>query len=250
MVTLVPYFRSNKRIMIESPLMAGKRARHLMDKQMAKKTMRKISLGAALGAMILAAGTVHGVAQTATAPAASDKPDPASPWVKICNTDPKSKKEICLVTLELRTDTGQFLASVALREISGEARKTMIIAVPPGMLILPGLRVQIDKSKQKEAKYTICFPNACYAELVINKDFIAQLKRGNAMQLTTLNQQAKPVPFKLTLAGFTKTYDSAGMKPDELRAQNEKLQKELQKRAENARKKLIDKQREEVNKAE
>ena len=58
------------------------------------------------------------------------EPPADTPWVKICNTDPQSNKEICVVTQELRTDTGQFLASVAVREIAGEARKTLLLAVP------------------------------------------------------------------------------------------------------------------------
>lgn len=172
------------------------------------------------------------------------EPAADSPWVKVCNTDPQSKKEICVVTQELRTDTGQFLASVAVREIGGEARKTLLIAVPPGMLIQPGLRVQVDAGKQNEAKYGICYPNACYSELVINDEFIGSMKKGNALILTTLNQQAKQVPFQLTLAGFTKVYDGAPIDAAALQQKQQQLQSELQKRAEEARQKLIDKQNE------
>ena len=60
-------------------------------------------------------------------------------WVKFCNTDEETNRELCLISQELRTATGQFLASVALREISDEERKTLILSVPPGMLIQPGL---------------------------------------------------------------------------------------------------------------
>ncbi len=167
-----------------------------------------------------------------------------SPWVKVCNTDPKANKEICLITQELRTDTGQFLSSVAIREIAGEARKTLLIAVPPGMLIQPGLRVQVDAGKQVEAKYGICFPNACYSEVVVDAGFVTTMKKGGKLVLTTLNQQAKPVPFELTLAGFTKVYDGAPIDAAALQEKQEKLQSELQKRAEDARQKLIEKQKE------
>ncbi len=205
-------------------------------------------LVAIAGAALLGISAAHAASED-TKKEAEKKPETKQAqavWSKACNTDPKSKKEICLIGQQLQTNTGQFLASVAVREITGESRKLLIISVPPGMLILPGMRVQVDKSKHKEAKYTICFPNACYAELVVDKGFIGQLKKGNQLQLTTLNQQAKPVPFKLSLAGFTKTYDGPGMKPEVMERQNRELQKELQKRAEEARKKLIEKQREAV----
>lgn len=197
--------------------------------------IRKVIGACVAGLALLAAPMVSGAfAQEAA------KPDA---WVKICNKDPKSQKELCLVTQELRTATGQFLASVAIREIKGEARKTMVIAVPPGMLIQPGLRTAVDSGKRQEAKYGICFPNACYAELVIDDAFVASLKKGNNLILTALNQQAKEVPFKLTLAGFTKVYDGAPLDAAELQQKQQQLQDELKKRAEAARQKLIDEQK-------
>ncbi|MBB99234.1 MAG: invasion-associated locus B family protein [Rhodobacteraceae bacterium] len=192
--------------------------------------------------MSLAAAMAVGAATGAAAQTVEPSAD--TPWVKLCNTDPQSNKEICIVTQELRTDTGQFLASVAVREIAGEARKTLLVAVPPGMLIQPGLRVQVDGGKQSEAKYSICFPNACYSELVIDDAFVNSMKAGGNLILTTLNQQAKQVPFQMTLTGFTKVYDGDPIDAAALQQKQQQLQSELQKRAEEARQKLIDKQNE------
>lgn len=192
----------------------------------------------ALAAVAMLGGAAAAQAQTAETTAPEE-----SAWVKICNVNPQTKKNMCLVTQELRTDTGQTLASVAIREIEGEDRKTLLTAVPPGMLIQPGMRVQVDGNKPQDAKYSICFPNACYAEMVINDDFIAALKRGTKLVVTTLNQQAKAVGFDLTLIGFTKVYDGAAVDPKELAQKQEQLQQELQKRAEETRKKLIEQQK-------
>ena len=197
-----------------------------------------------LAGLTIAAAATMAFAGGAAAQTQTIQPSADSPWVKICNTDPQSNKEICVVTQELRTDTGQFLASVAVREIGGEARKTLLMAVPPGMLIQPGLRVQVDSGKQTEAKYGICFPNACYSELVIDDAFVGSMKAGGNLVLTTLNQQAKQVPFQLTLSGFTKVYDGPAINPEELQQKQQQLQSELQKRAEEARQRLIEKQKE------
>ena len=83
---------------------------------------------------------------TATGPAVS----PEAPWVKLCNADPNTKKELCLVIQELRADTGQFIASATIRQITGDPKRSFIAAVPPGMLLQPGLRAQIDAGKQYE----------------------------------------------------------------------------------------------------
>ncbi|WP_417668537.1 invasion associated locus B family protein [Roseibium sp.] len=199
-----------------------------------KNVFKRGLIGCAMAALAISSSAV-------TASAQSEEQD--SPWVKVCNVDPKVNKEICLITQELRTNTGQFLSSVAIREIDGEARKTLLIAVPTGMLIQPGLRVQIDGGKQVQAKYGICFPNACYSELVIDDAFITSMKQGGKLVLTTLNQQAKAIPLELTLIGFTKVYDGDPMDVAELQKKQEELQAELQRRADEARQKLIDAQK-------
>lgn len=177
--------------------------------------------------------------QTGQAPSASE-----NPWVKICNTDPQSKKEICLITQELRTDTGQFLASVAIREVKGEQRRLLLTSVPVGMLIQPGLQLQVDNNDAKKANYTICFPNACYAETALDNDaFIKQMKAGNKLRITMLNQQAKPVPFEMTLIGFTAAYEGKGLNPQQLAEQQKALQEELNRKAQAARDRLIEAQR-------
>lgn len=195
-------------------------------------------------AMMLAGAMAPVAAQEQAAGSAADALIQADlEWIKLCNDDPEAKKRVCLINQELRTDEGQFLASVAIREIEGESRKVLLIAVPPGMLIQPGLRVQVDTGKQEQARYSICFPNACYAEMVVTDAIIAQFKKGNQLVLTTLNQQAKPVNFPISLGGFTKVYDGAPIDAAALQARQQRLESELQKRAEEARGKLIEEQR-------
>lgn len=206
--------------------------------------------GAVIGAAVLALSMLAGpgLAQDA-APAAGAPKDIDSmtaellDWIKICNTDPKAKKEVCIVNQELRTDNGQFLASVAIREIQGEARKVLLIAVPPGMLIQPGLRVQVDNGKQEQAKYSICFPNACYAEMVLTDAMISSYKKGGEIILTTLNQQAKPVSFPISLKGFTKIYEGPALNPSEIEARQQRLEEELQKKVEQTRQDLMEAQK-------
>jgi invasion protein IalB len=96
-----------------------------------------------------------------------------SPWTKICNKDPQAgNKEICLTAQDIRAETGQFLASVAVREVEGDPKKQFIVAVPPGMQLQPGMRIVIDQNQPMPARYTICFPNACYGDMDIDKGFV------------------------------------------------------------------------------
>lgn len=187
-------------------------------------------------------------AQEEPAPAAVPGPTAEEPWAKICNTNPSDGKELCLTLQEVTAETGQFIASATVRAVTGEDKKSFVIAVPPGMLLQPGLRAQVDNGEQQSVQYGVCFPNACYAELEISDDFIASLKRGNELIITAMNAQAKPVSFPMSLKGFTKAYDSAGLDPQGLQQRQQDLTKALQDRAAKAREKLREQQQlEEAN---
>lgn len=160
-----------------------------------------------------------------------------NPWVKLCSKD-NEKRDVCLVAQELRTDDGQVVGSVAIREIGGDAKKMLLVAVPPNFLIQPGLRIGVDKGKREEAKYTICFPNACYAEMPISDPFIAGMKKGQVLVVTTLNLQEKPQNFPFGLAGFKESHEGPGIDPTADAQKQQELEQELQKRAEELRQKL------------
>jgi invasion protein IalB len=168
--------------------------------------------------------------------AAKAEPDPA-PWVKLCSKD-QDKKSICLVAKEVRSAEGQLISSVALRDIEGDPKKVLLIAVPPVVLIQPGMRVAVDKGKQEEAKYTICFPNACYGEMTVSDQMAADLKKGQTLIITALNIQQKPLQFGFPLSTFKAAAEGPGIDPSADQQTQEQLQQQLQKKAEEAAKKL------------
>lgn len=167
-------------------------------------------------------------------PALEDDP---TPWVKICQKD-TDNKTVCLVAKELRSEQGQLVASVAMRDTEGEAKKTLLVAVPPAILVQPGMRVGIDKGKQEEVKYRICFPNACYADFDLSDQMAGDLKKGQMLVVTTLNFAQKPTAFPFRLAGFKTTAEGPGVDPSASQQNQEQLQQQLQKKAEEAAKKL------------
>jgi invasion protein IalB len=187
--------------------------------------------------------------QTAPAPAAPEQPaaqDPnvtqavgvPTPWTKICSKDPQANKEICLITQELRAETGQFLASVAVREVQDDPKKQFIIAVPPGMLLQPGMRLIVDQTTPVGAAYAICFPNACYGDAPITAEFVTGMKKGQQLVVQAINQTGRTVNFQLMLKDFAKAYDGPPIDPKVIEEQQKKLQEELQKRADEQRKRL------------
>lgn len=214
---------------------------------MKKNVINCLRSGIVAGAAFMAplVGSIGVFAQQQQAPAVVNGLANASStaWVKICSTDPATQKNVCLTSSSLRSQSGQFLSETAVKEVQGEERKLLILAVPPGMQIQPGLIVQVDGGQRLEAKYSICFPNACYADLVIDEGFVGSLKAGSTLQVTTLNQQAKAIPFAISLSGFTASYDGDPIDPKELVKLREEEQEKYKSWADKVRQQLIDQQR-------
>jgi invasion protein IalB len=162
---------------------------------------------------------------------------PQPDWVKLCSTDPQSKKDICQTSRDLRAETGQTLASVALREEKG-GRRMLIMAIPPGMQIQPGVRLVIDQQPPATARFTVCFPNVCLAEAEAADTLIGMMKKGTTLNLQALNVQARGVVFPFSLSGFAKAYDGQPLDPKVYQSEQKKLQDELKKKADEALKNL------------
>lgn len=194
------------------------------------------------------------LAASAAATAQDAPTTPATPWIKVCNTNPDTNQEICVVTQELRAETGQPIAVVTLQQSQESGKYGVGVVVPIGFVLPPGIAISVDGAKVATAQYTICIPPAnnqasvCLAQAGVNEDFVTALKRGNKLSLVMVNPQNKQIPIEMSLAGFSKTFDGPGIDRAAADAQRKQLSDALQKSAEEARKKLIEQQQKELGK--
>ena len=89
------------------------------------------------------------------------------------------------------------------------------------------------------APYVICFTNGCMADYdASGADLIAKMKKGQGLVIQAINSTGQPISLVLPLADFGKAYDGPPTDPKVFEEQQKKLQDELQRRADEARKKL------------
>ena len=161
-----------------------------------------------------------------------------SPWLKVCGKGPETNnKQVCVLTKDGRLENGMPVAVVQLFEPEGEA-KVLRITVPLGMQLQHGTRMMIDQDQPAQQPYKICFPVGCMSDYPVPDDMIAKMKKGQTITLQAINMQGTPISLPLPLADFAKAYDGPPTDPKVVEEQQRKLQEELQKRAEDARKKL------------
>jgi invasion protein IalB len=187
-----------------------------------------------------------------------------SAWVRLCehtkSGDAGSQERsvrICLTHHErLDGNTGMVMVSAAIRQIDGQDKQQLMVMVPLGMLLSPGLKATIypqdlwRKSQNKEAvdekslfqlrlKFTLCHPAGCTAEVEANPDIIEWMRRGGGMMVYAINAEGKPVGFPVPFNGLASSYagpptdnKTYGEARKKLMAQIAERQKELKAKAE------------------
>lgn len=161
-----------------------------------------------------------------------------SPWMKVCGKgQDTNNKQVCVLTKDGRLENGMPVVVVQLFEPEGQP-KIMRVTVPLGMQIQHGTRVIIDQGQPVNEPYKICFPIGCVSDYPVTDDMIKQMKKGKEIIIQAINMQATPISLPLPLNDFAKAYDGPATDPKVFEEQQRKLQSELQKKAEEARKKL------------
>jgi invasion protein IalB len=172
-----------------------------------------------------------------------------SPWVKLCNkdSDPNSKR-VCVTVKDGRVESGLLVVSVAIIEMDGEQRKLMRMSLPYGVALTHGTRMIVDQGTPATAPFVTCLPpvvppGGCIADYEATADTINRMKKGQMLTVQAIHMNGQPMSPQLELKDFAKAYDGPPTDPKVFEEQQKKLQDELQKRAEDARKRLESQQK-------
>jgi invasion protein IalB len=168
-----------------------------------------------------------------------------SPWTKFClkgqNNEPNAK-QVCFTGKDARIESGMPVVAAVLIEPEGEPKKLLRVTLPLGMQLVHGTRVIVDQNQPMTAPYVICFTNGCMADYDASGDLIGKMKKGQGLVIQAINSTGQPISLVLPLADFAKAYDGPPTDPKVFEEQQKKLQDELQRRADEARKKLENQQ--------
>ena len=178
--------------------------------------------------------------QAAQGPAPEQSPLLYSPWVKLCGKGPEAgAKQVCVVAKDGRiVESGMPVVAVALIEPEGAPQKILRVTVPPGMHLQYGTRIVIDQGNPATAPYVTCFSNGCMADYQATAEMVATMKKGQAITVQAINMNGAAINLPMPLADFAKAYDGPATDPKVFEEQQRKLKDELQRTAEEARKKI------------
>jgi invasion protein IalB len=162
-----------------------------------------------------------------------------APWTKFClKGQDANAKQVCFTGKDGRIESGQPVVAAVVIEPEGEPKKILRVTLPLGMLLVHGTRIIVDSNAPAQSPYVICFQNGCMSDYEVTPELLANMKKGQNLVVQAISSNGQPVTLALPLSDFAKAYDGPPTDPKQFEENQKKLQEELQKRADDARKKL------------
>lgn len=162
-----------------------------------------------------------------------------SPWTKFCLKGKEANaQQVCFTGKDGRIESGMPVVAAVLIEPEGAPKKILRVTVPLGMQLQHGTRIIIDQNAPINGPYVICFTNGCMSDYDATPDLISKMKKGHNLIVQAINANNQPISLDLPLTDFTKAHEGPPTDPKVFEEQQKKLQEELQRRADEARKKL------------
>jgi invasion protein IalB len=162
-----------------------------------------------------------------------------APWTKFClKGQDANAKQVCFTGKDGRIESGQPVVAAVIIEPEGEPKKILRVTLPLGMQLVHGTRIIVDNNSPQQSPYVICFANGCMSDYDATPELLANMKKGQNLVVQAINANGAPLTLPLPLGEFAKAYDGPPTDPKVFEETQKKLQEELQKRADEARKRL------------
>lgn len=152
------------------------------------------------------AAITAGLAFSSAAPAA-ETGQVFKDWRVACEKPEGADADVCHIFQNLTMkENGQQILNVMVGYLPSKPEPVMILTLPLGIALPPGVQVQVDEGKTGRAPIETCTPQGCRVGIPLVDEFLTSLKMGNTLNVTFANLQRKGLSVPVSLSGF-----SAGM---------------------------------------
>lgn len=130
-------------------------------------------------------------------------------WSKRCEK-PAEGQEICyIVQTASNKETGQMMMQVRIGYPPGQAEPIMIVTVPLGALLPPGIALYMTDKELLKLPFLACGREGCTTVgQKIGKDVIDKMRKGNTAQVRVMLLTRQVIPLPVSLKGFTRAFNA------------------------------------------
>ena len=162
---------------------------------------------------------------------------PSATWFKLCpTTQSQGVAEICF-TGRLMTLAGEGPSTVEVVLIEPrEGAKKLRLSLP--RVLQPHGQIAVDQNPSNSCVTITCSSMLCLVDFNATAPLIDEMKSGSVLRALLIDRQGNPIELAFPLQGFRAANEGAETQPHEVERRNSKLQEDLQKKADEIRKKM------------
>jgi invasion protein IalB len=163
-------------------------------------------------AAIVCMWTITGVGQggQTTAPAtlpggATQLQETHGDWRVTCAQQTGNK--VCALSQQLSDkDSRQLVMAVELETTSADKAEGTLV-LPFGLAVSRPVTLQVDEGALTPLSFRTCLPVGCIVALTFDPAILAALRKGTALTVRTVADNAQEMPFTISLKGFGSAFD-------------------------------------------
>ena len=132
-------------------------------------------------------------------------------WVVRCQPAPEDAfgaGESCEMYQQVsEQETGQTVLETVIGYPPGADEPVALFNLPLGMLLPPGVQLQVNDNEPIRFAVQLCVQSGCRADIVLEPELVEQMRAGNEGTLTIADPQGQGVELPLSLLGFSASLD-------------------------------------------
>lgn len=129
-------------------------------------------------------------------------------WQLVCKTPTGSKNEICALVQDVTSESNPNIGLSVQIQNGKEAGTVLRVFAPLGVLLPPGLGLQIDETKVGHAPFVRCQSVGCVAQVTLNDDLIARFRAGKTAWFIVYQSQEAGIGIPVSLNGLPDGLDA------------------------------------------
>lgn len=123
-------------------------------------------------------------------------------WQKVCKTPPGSKNPICALVQDVTSESNPNVGLSVHFQQSPSGGKVLRVFAPLGILLPPGLGLQIDNQKVGHAPFVRCHVVGCFAQVTLTDDLIDKFQGGETAWFIVFQTKEAGIGIPVSLNGF------------------------------------------------
>ena len=128
-------------------------------------------------------------------------------WTLRCESAPTDDHHGCVMLQNLVLKTGgQPVLQFAIGLAPAGANPTVLLSLPLGISLPPGITIRIDDGKAATFPVERCEPDGCRAGMKLRDATIEQLAAGKRLKITFFDGERQPINVPLSLDGFADAF--------------------------------------------